>query len=113
MKGCVIFLLLDFRYNFPNIFNIISKSFATYECCHSCLVLQELEKGSSDALPCFTVIVYFCGYYQNFGYNVFFLNTRLGPLASAINLGFYVSILFLVQQELRKGSPCNPVRVFI
>ena len=34
-KGFVIFYL-DFRYNFPNI-NIISKSFATYGCCHPCL----------------------------------------------------------------------------
>ncbi len=30
---------LDFRYNFPNIFNIISKSFATYGCCHPCILL--------------------------------------------------------------------------
>ncbi len=37
MKGYVIFLLLDFRYNFQNIFNIIWKSFATYGCCHPCL----------------------------------------------------------------------------
>ncbi len=36
MKGCVIFFL-DFRYNFSNIFNIISKSSATYGCCHPCL----------------------------------------------------------------------------
>ena len=42
MKGCVIFFL-DFRYNFPNIFNIISKSFATYECCHSCLHYEMTE----------------------------------------------------------------------
>ncbi len=38
MKGCVIFFL-DFRYNFPNIFNIISKSFATYGCCHPCFFM--------------------------------------------------------------------------
>ena len=30
------FFSLDFRYNFSNIFNIISKSFATYGCCHPC-----------------------------------------------------------------------------
>ncbi len=41
MKGCVIFFL-DFRYNFPNIFNIISKSFATYGCCHPCYFLFNL-----------------------------------------------------------------------
>ena len=34
MKGFVIFFL-DFRYNFSNM-NIISKSFATYGCCHPC-----------------------------------------------------------------------------
>ncbi len=38
MKGCVIFFL-DFRYNFLNICDIISKSFATYECCHSCSLM--------------------------------------------------------------------------
>ncbi len=37
MKGFVIFLLLDFGYNFPNI-NINSKSFATYGCCHPCFI---------------------------------------------------------------------------
>ena len=41
MKGCVIFFL-DFRYNFPIIFNIIPKSFATYECCHSCFLLFKM-----------------------------------------------------------------------
>ena len=41
MKGFVIFFP-DFRYNFPNIFNIISKSFGTYECCHSCLSILTL-----------------------------------------------------------------------
>ena len=37
MKGCVIFFL-DFQYNFPNIFNIISKSFAIYGYCHPCFL---------------------------------------------------------------------------
>ncbi len=30
----------DFGYNFPNIFNVISKSLATYECCHSCFTYE-------------------------------------------------------------------------
>ena len=33
----VSWFFLDFRYNFQNIFDIISKSFATYGCCHLCL----------------------------------------------------------------------------
>ena len=33
---------LDFGYNFPNIFNIISKSFATYGCCHPCFIREVL-----------------------------------------------------------------------
>ena len=34
------FFSLDFRYNFPNIFIIISKSFATYGCCRPCFYLK-------------------------------------------------------------------------
>ncbi len=47
MKGSMIFFL-DFRYNFQNIFNIISKSFATYECCHSCLYFIFYALPKSD-----------------------------------------------------------------
>ena len=47
MKGFVIFFL-DFQYNFPNIFNIILKSFATYGYCHPCFINVFVDRNLGD-----------------------------------------------------------------
>ncbi len=56
MKGFVIFFL-DFRYNFPSIFNIISKSFATYGCCHPCFYLEVFDKRGRKYLMFIVIIL--------------------------------------------------------
>ena len=52
------FFLLDFWYNFPNIFNIISKSFATYECCQSWYFIK--SNLNIWSLCLFNVFYWFC-----------------------------------------------------
>ncbi len=53
MKDRLIFFL-DFRYHFPNIFNIISKSFTTYGCCHPCLFSSSMNKD--HFISCYIII---------------------------------------------------------